>query len=115
MMLKVLLLCLLLHWSSAHSTKYTVGDSKGWTYNISGWENGKCFKSGDTLVFKYAAAYHNVVVVDKSSYDSCILPSKAKTYNSGNDKLRLTKGPNYFICGIHGHCQAGMKIAANAA
>ncbi|GER29295.1 early nodulin-like protein 22 [Striga asiatica] len=113
----VLLLCVLLHWSPAHSRIYIVGDSKGWSKNVSGWENDKSFKAGDILVFKYGTSTrsHDVVVVDKSSYDSCTWPAKGKRYTSGNDKITLKKGPNYFICGYWGHCYYGMKIAVNAA
>ncbi|KAK4438271.1 Chemocyanin [Sesamum alatum] len=106
---------LLIHIHTANATDYTVGDSSGWAFKVAGWEKGKPFKTGDTLVFKYGVGHHNVVVVDKASYDSCSVPAGAPTYSSGNDKLTLKKGPNYFICGITGHCQAGMKIAAIAA
>ena len=66
-------------------------------------------------VFKYAPGTHNVVVVDKASYDACTVPGNAKTFTSGNDVVTLGKGPNYFICGFAQHCGFGMKIAANAA
>ncbi|EYU18547.1 hypothetical protein MIMGU_mgv1a016285mg [Erythranthe guttata] len=105
----VMLLC-----NKACATSYTVGDSSGWDYDVSGWENGKSFKSGDTLVFNYPAGLHSVVAVDKSSYDLCSVPANAPTYTSGQDNIVLNKGANYFICGIDGHCEFGMKIAANA-
>ncbi|PIN12886.1 hypothetical protein CDL12_14496 [Handroanthus impetiginosus] len=109
---------LLLHSNTAHPahpTTYTVGDSTGWTFGVAGWENGKNFKAHDKLVFKYAVGRHTAVVVDKSSYDYCTVPDGAPTFTSGNDTITLAKGHNYFICGVPGHCQAGMKIAANAA
>ncbi|KAL6578650.1 hypothetical protein OROMI_008866 [Orobanche minor] len=115
MVAAILLLSLLLQCGPARSANYLVGDSAGWDFNVAGWENGKSFKAGDTLVFNYDSNVHNVVVVNKSSFDSCSVPSNAKTYVSGNDQLILTKGANYFICGIPQHCQAGMKIAATAA
>ncbi|KAH6768341.1 hypothetical protein C2S51_013677 [Perilla frutescens var. frutescens] len=111
----IVLLTVLLRSNSALATTYTVGDASGWKFNVAGWENGKNFKAGDTLVFKYKSGAHNVVVVDKSSYDSCSVPPNTKTYTSDNDQITLAKGPNYFICGIPGHCGLGMKIAANAA
>ncbi|KAL6536334.1 hypothetical protein OROGR_012906 [Orobanche gracilis] len=79
----ILLVSLLLQCSPAHSANYTVGDSAGWDFDVAGWENGKNFKAGDTLVFNYDNNAHNVVVVDKSSYDSCSVPANAKTYVSG--------------------------------
>ncbi|KAL0335194.1 UNVERIFIED_CONTAM: hypothetical protein Sradi_4731300 [Sesamum radiatum] len=111
----MMLLSLLIYIHSADAKSYTVGDSTGWIFNVTGWEIGKPFKAGDKLVFKYAVGRHNVVMVDKRSYDSCSVPAGAPTYRSGNDTLRLKIGTNYFICGFTGHCQAGMKIAANAA
>ncbi|KAL0335195.1 UNVERIFIED_CONTAM: Chemocyanin [Sesamum radiatum] len=111
----VVLSILLIHIHTANAASYTVGDSSGWTFNVAGWEKGKPFKAGDTLIFKYVVGQHNTVVVDKASYDSCSVPAGAPTYSSGNDKLTLKKGPNYFICGIRGHCEAGMKIAPVAA
>jgi uncharacterized cupredoxin-like copper-binding protein len=36
-------------------------------------------------------------------------------YKSGNDRVTLARGTNYFICSIPGHCQSGMKIAVTAA
>lgn len=66
-------------------------------------------------VFNYRVGAHNVVVVDKSAYDSCTQPEDAEVYESGNDKIELVKGENFFICGFGGHCdQGGMKIAVNA-
>ncbi|KAL9174672.1 hypothetical protein ABFS82_02G066200 [Erythranthe guttata] len=100
--------------NKAYATSYNVGDSSGWAFGIAGWENGKSFKAGDSLVFNYGAGAHNVVVVDKANYDSCSVPASAPTYTSGQDNIVLNKGANYFICGFNGHCQAGMKIAANA-
>ncbi|KAL0384546.1 UNVERIFIED_CONTAM: Basic blue protein [Sesamum radiatum] len=111
----MMLLSLLIYIHSADAKIYTVGDSTGWIFNVSGWETGKHFKAGDKLVFNYAVGRHNVVVVDKATYDSCSVPAGAPTYRSGNDTLTLKKGANYFICGVTGHCQAGMKIAPIAA
>ncbi|KAH6770159.1 plantacyanin [Perilla frutescens var. hirtella] len=111
----IVFLSILLYSNSALAATYTIGDASGWKFNVAGWENGKNFKAGDTLVFKYNPGSHNVVVVDKSSYDSCSVPSNAKTFTSGNDQITLAKGPNYLICGFPGHCGNGMKIAANAA
>ncbi|KAL2254362.1 basic blue protein-like [Sesamum indicum] len=111
----IMVLSMLIYIHSADAKIYTVGGSTGWIFNVSGWETGKPFKAGDKLVFKYAVGRHNVVVVDKGSYDSCSVPAGAPTYGSGNDKLTLKEGTNYFICGFTGHCHAGMKIAANAA
>lgn len=109
----VMLLCLLvLHSGVADAATYTVGGVGGWTFNTVSWPRGKRFRAGDTLVFSYNPKFHNVVVVNQAGYDRCTAPPGAKVYHSGNDQIRLVKGPNYFICSYPGHCQSGMKIAA---
>ncbi|KAL1534555.1 basic blue protein-like [Salvia divinorum] len=101
----IVLLSVLLHSNPVFAASYVVGDVSGWKFNVAGWEN----------VFQYISGTHNVVVGDKASYDDCIVPENAKTYDSGNDVITLGEGPNYFICGFPQHCGFGMKIAANAA
>lgn len=66
-------------------------------------------------VFKYDSTAHNVVVVNAAGYKGCSAPRGAKVYTSGNDRVTLARGTNYFICSIPGHCQSGMKIAVTAA
>ncbi|XP_031390680.1 basic blue protein-like isoform X2 [Punica granatum] len=99
-MLVTLLLCLLvLHYSNlAHAATYTVGDARGWTFDRDTWFAGKHFKAGDILVFKYNPANHNVVVVNEAGYDRCMTPQGAKVYQTGNDKIKLVRGKNFFIC-----------------
>ncbi|KAL7235833.1 hypothetical protein ACSBR1_019174 [Camellia fascicularis] len=112
----VLVVCMvvLLRCEVAQGSNFTVGDAGGWTFSVSGWPNGKSFKAGDILVFNYSPGIHNVVAVGKADHDNCNVPNGAKTYTSGRDQIRLAKGPNYFICGIPGHCGAGMRIAVTA-
>ncbi|MCD9559592.1 hypothetical protein HAX54_017645 [Datura stramonium] len=95
-----------------NATTYNVGDAAGWDLGVSGWENGKHFKVGDVLVFKYPKNLHSVVTVNKANYDSCT--PTGKTLTSGNDKVTLVKGTNYFICGVPTHCQFDQKIAVTA-
>jgi uncharacterized cupredoxin-like copper-binding protein len=55
-----------------------------------------------------------VVVVDERSFASWSVPGSAPTFTTGDDKLSLTKaGKWFFICGVEGHCQGGMKLAVN--
>ncbi|ERN18830.1 hypothetical protein AMTRI_Chr07g75390 [Amborella trichopoda] len=98
------------------STTHVVGDSNGWGFSVSytDWADGKDFVAGDTLVFNYNQGQHNVVPVNAAAYRSCKAPSNSKPATSGNDKVTLKKGPNYFLCSLPGHCQAGMKLLANA-
>ncbi|KAL6638553.1 hypothetical protein ACP70R_023664 [Stipagrostis hirtigluma subsp. patula] len=113
--LGLLLLCVLLHGHAAQAAVFTVGDRGGWTFNSNTWTNGKRFKAGDVLVFKYDSTAHNVVAVNAAGYKGCTAPRGAKVYKSGNDRVTLARGTNYFICSIPGHCQSGMKIAVTAA
>ncbi|PWZ46497.1 Chemocyanin [Zea mays] len=109
------LLCVLLHAHVAESAVFTVGDRGGWSFSTTSWTNGKRFKAGDVLVFKYDSTAHNVVAVNAAGYKGCSAPRGAKVYTSGNDRVTLARGTNYFICSILGHCQSGMKIAVTAA
>ncbi|TVU45438.1 hypothetical protein EJB05_04925, partial [Eragrostis curvula] len=131
--LALVLLCVLLHGEFAESAVYTVGDRGGWSFNTAAWTRGKRFRAGDVLgecsisvvlvtlasrphlLFKYSPAAHNVVAVSAAGYKSCSAPRGAKMFRSGNDRVTLRRGTNYFICSFPGHCQYGMKIAINAA
>ncbi|XP_044491096.1 basic blue protein-like [Mangifera indica] len=105
----------LLHLKMVLAATFVVGDAAGWTFNVAAWPNGKHFKAGDQLVFKYDPNVHNVVAVNRNGYDSCaILPPNAPEFTSGHDQIKLKAGPNYFICGVPGHCEGGMKIAVIA-
>ncbi|KAI6689495.1 hypothetical protein NL676_026323 [Syzygium grande] len=39
--------------AQAKAATYVVGRSEGWTFNMENWPNGKSFRAGDTLIFKY--------------------------------------------------------------
>ncbi|XP_061337219.1 basic blue protein-like [Gastrolobium bilobum] len=111
----MLLFCMLtLHSRMAHANTYNVGDTSGWSFDAINWAKGKDFMATDILEFHYDPALHNVVVVDEDGYNACNIPEGAKVYQSGDDQISLAQGMNYFICGIPGHCQGGMKIAVNA-
>ncbi|KAM0885644.1 hypothetical protein ACQ4PT_030213 [Festuca glaucescens] len=104
--------------ATASAASYTVGDSSGWDLGIDygAWADGKKFRVGDTLEFLYSSGEgdHDVVVVDERSFASCSVPGNAPTFTSGDDKVSLTKaGKWFFICGVEGHCQGGMKLAVN--
>ncbi|KAI4307195.1 hypothetical protein L6164_030407 [Bauhinia variegata] len=109
-----LLVCLLVKQEHVNAAVYTVGGPSGWTYNTDTWPNGKRFRVGDVLIFKYDPTSHNVVAVDRNGYESCSAPGGAKVFRSGKDQIQLASGLNYFICNYPGHCQSGMKIAIKA-
>ncbi|EOY25915.1 hypothetical protein QUC31_011843 [Theobroma cacao] len=110
-----LLLFFLLHSETTHAATFKVGDDDGWRFGVSDWPNGKSFKAGDILEFVYNRANHNVAVVDKDGHDSCTVPDNATVFQTGDDKITLEKGENYFICGFTGHCANGMNLAITAA
>jgi hypothetical protein len=64
-----------------------------------------------SAVFKYSAAAHDVVEVSRSGYRSCSAESPKATFRTGNDAVQLDGlRVRYFICGVPGHCAAGMKL-----
>ncbi|XP_044962860.1 basic blue protein-like [Hordeum vulgare subsp. vulgare] len=113
--LQLLLLAVCCATTVVHGKEWTVGDSKGWTFGVSGWERAKRIQSGDVLVFKYNPSMHNVVQVGEGDYNSCKVSGPSRTHTSGNDHIKLAPGGKaFFICSFPGHCQQGMKIAVTA-
>ncbi|KAG6519358.1 hypothetical protein ZIOFF_022851 [Zingiber officinale] len=112
--LTTLLLCLLLHSKVADGATFTVGDGGGWSFSTVGWADGKRFRAGDVLVFRYNPSVHNVVAVSAGGYSSCSAPRGSRVFTSGNDRITLGRGTSYFICSFAGHCKSGMKIAVTA-
>ncbi|KAL8155951.1 basic blue protein [Apium graveolens] len=103
-----------LQYEVAQAAIYNVGGAGGWSFSSGSWPKGKRFRAGDVLVFKYNPSIHNVVAVNRGAYGSCSTPRGAKVYTSGNDRIKLVKGQNFFICNFPSHCQAGMKISVSA-
>ncbi|CAL9179723.1 unnamed protein product [Musa hybrid cultivar] len=117
----------------AEAATYTVGDTRGWSFNMDSWPRGKRFRAGDVLgdascffcwvggdgrggaVFKYNPSVHNVVAVNAAGYNGCSTPRGSRVLTSGKDRVTLARGRNYFICNSVGHCQSGMKMAIVAA
>ncbi|XP_059629930.1 basic blue protein-like [Cornus florida] len=139
MLIVVALLSLVAHFEPVHGANFTVGDKGGWTFNVSGWPNGKSFKAGDILgkffffylVFLlkyhffsvyvtpmyqliYDRAHHDVIVVNQDDYNSCKTSLDSPAFQTGDDHIPLAKGHNYFISNFPGDCVAGVKIAVNA-
>lgn len=107
------LLCVLQCVHLVEGATYVVGGSKGWYLQSKAWAVGKRFRAGDILVFNYNPSVHNLVVVNAGAYRSCSTAGSSPL-TSGSDKVTLTRGANYFICGAPGHCTAGMKMAVIA-
>jgi hypothetical protein len=101
---------------TAHGATYTVGAPAGsWdlSTNYTRWASGVAFRAGDRLVFKYSPAAHNVVEVSKADHDSCSSARPLATFATGDDTVPLPAAgvTRYFICGVPGHCDGGMKLA----
>jgi Plastocyanin-like domain len=83
-----------------------------WIYHICEYDILMIFM---VTVFKYNPSVHNVVAVNGAGYKGCKASGGTKVYKTGNDRITLARGRNFFICSIAGHCQSGMKIAVTAA
>ncbi|PSS23544.1 Uclacyanin 1 like [Actinidia chinensis var. chinensis] len=96
---------------------FIVGDEKGWTLNFDyqAWAQGKDFRVGDRLVFKYPVGVHNVFKVNGTGFQNCIKPPLSEALTSGNDTIILaTPGRKWYICGVARHCAAAsMKLFIN--
>ncbi|TKW09094.2 hypothetical protein SEVIR_6G069300v4 [Setaria viridis] len=65
----------------------------------------------DVAVFTYSPELHDVVEVTKAGYDACSSANNISAFRSGNDVVALADvGTRYFLCGLTGHCDSGMKI-----
>jgi hypothetical protein len=61
--------------------------------------------------FTYSPELHDVVEVSKAGYDACSSANNISASRTGNDVVALTApGTRYFLCGLTGHCDSGMKI-----
>jgi hypothetical protein len=104
---------------TALGASYTVGAPAGsWDLktNYTSWASGVRLYAGDQLRFQYSVAEHSVVEVTKSGYDACSGGSNntVATYRNGSDAIPIAAaGTRYFICGVPGHCAAGMKLQVN--
>ncbi|KAG2576604.1 hypothetical protein PVAP13_6NG033800 [Panicum virgatum] len=80
--------------------------------NLTAWASSIAFRPGDQLVFSYDASAHDVVEVTRDGYLSCSAQRPVSAARmTGTDTIRLDgAGERYFICGVPGHCAAGMKL-----
>nr|GEZ34186.1 mavicyanin-like [Tanacetum cinerariifolium] len=94
---------------------YLVGEGHGWTsighIDYKTWAATKHFQVGDSVVFRYAKKFHNVVRVSYENYKTCNATNPYTTYTSGNDIFMFRSPGNYFfICSSPGHCESGQKV-----
>ncbi|KAH7292352.1 hypothetical protein KP509_29G063800 [Ceratopteris richardii] len=95
---------------------YPVGGNGMWmlgskvSYNK--WAASKVFRQNDQILFTFNPTFHNVMLVSAAEYFSCSPRKPMAIYRKGKVSFNLAKrGTYFFICGIPGHCQAGMKMA----
>ncbi|CAL9215380.1 unnamed protein product [Arabidopsis halleri] len=102
-------------------TTYSVGGDDGWdpvvpmdTWGLF-WARGKTFYAGDIPEFKYDDQRFNLIVVNRTGYETCEANVGAIEYSSGDDKIQLHYGYNYFI-GTYTpeDCSTGLKMAIKA-
>ncbi|KAI4335542.1 hypothetical protein L6164_014180 [Bauhinia variegata] len=75
------------------------------------WAQRQRFMINDTLISKYDGNSETVLQVDEEDYKSCSLSDPMQEYGGGDTKVVLDhSGPFYFISGIEGHCQMGLKL-----
>ncbi|MCD7472293.1 hypothetical protein HAX54_013357 [Datura stramonium] len=113
-------LCLLflcsLHFFLAFATEFSVGGDKGWVvptvkddqlYNQ--WAGKNRFKINDTLRFEYKK--DSVLVVTKEEHEKCKSSHPIFFSNNGKTVYKLEQpGLYYFISGVSGHCERGLKM-----
>ncbi|XP_024996640.1 basic blue protein-like [Cynara cardunculus var. scolymus] len=100
--------------TSISAKDYVVGDGSGWTldFDYQTWAKDKVFFVGDNLVFNYASGSHNVVKVNGTGFQQCVVSSGNEVLRSGRDVIPLkTPGRKWYICGVGKHCESrNMKL-----
>ncbi|CAN4088891.1 unnamed protein product [Withania somnifera] len=105
-----------LHFLSVFSTEFIVGGNKGWIipqvkddqlYNK--WAAKNRFKVNDTLTFEYKK--DSVLAVTQEEYEKCKSVHPIFFSNNGKSIFKLDRpGLFYFISGVSGHCERGLKM-----
>ncbi|KAF2301344.1 hypothetical protein GH714_023092 [Hevea brasiliensis] len=104
---------------AAAQTVHVVGDNSGWTILQGGaqayteWANGKNFVVGDILTFNFETNKHDVLRVQKTSFDACSSSNPiGDVITTGPVNFTLdSAGDHYYICTFSQHCQLGQKLA----
>ncbi|XP_024996639.1 mavicyanin-like [Cynara cardunculus var. scolymus] len=111
---RLIIVTLVVLASSISAKEYIVGDESGWTldFDYQTWAKDKAFFVGDKLVFNYASGTHNVMKVNGTGFQQCIVSSANGTLTSGRDIIPLqTPGRKWYICGVAKHCELkNMKL-----
>ncbi|KAG2581446.1 hypothetical protein PVAP13_6KG034670 [Panicum virgatum] len=99
---------------AAAAATYAVGAPDGlWDMqtDYAQWVKTKTFHPGDKITFTYSPELHDVVEVTEAGYCTCSSANNFSAFRIGNDVVALAAvGTRYFLCGLTGHCDNGMKI-----
>ncbi|KAG6550884.1 hypothetical protein Mapa_007498 [Marchantia paleacea] len=106
---------------SVDAVTWMVGDDLGtWTVpatsndlNYTAWAEARNIRYADQLFFSYSNSTHSVLLVNLSSFDTCLLIDPIETFMSGQDTITLaTPGVRdyYFICGEPTMCFLQQKL-----
>ncbi|KAI3767002.1 hypothetical protein L2E82_17083 [Cichorium intybus] len=99
-----------------HSLEFQVNGDKGWvippnndTNIYNRWASKNRFKINDTLHFAYKK--DSVLVVSKEEHEKCKSSHPIFFSNNGDTTFGMDRsGYFYFISGVSGHCERGLKM-----
>ncbi|KAJ7544004.1 hypothetical protein O6H91_09G061300 [Diphasiastrum complanatum] len=112
--LQIALLCgLLALLQGSVAEEFIVGGRAGWqarSVDYAQWSARNAYRPGDSLVFPYDQGAQSVMRVSQEDFYKCRTNNPIEHYVDGNTIVRLDRDNYYFISGIPGHCNAGMKL-----
>ncbi|KAL2555804.1 early nodulin-like protein 6 [Forsythia ovata] len=105
-----------LHLVAVHCFEFHVGGDAGWAIPSSkndqlynDWASKDRFMINDTLRFEYTK--DSVLEVTQEEYEKCRSTHPMFFSNNGNTFYTLNHpGLYYFMSGVSGHCQRGLKM-----
>ncbi|KAL3512307.1 hypothetical protein ACH5RR_025024 [Cinchona calisaya] len=104
-----------LHSFTGLSMEFQVGGDDGWVVpsknhdHYNDWASRNRFKVNDTLKFTYKK--DSVLVVTEEEYEKCRSAHPIFFSNNGDTIYTLDRsGLFYFISGVSGHCERGLKM-----
>ena len=73
----------------------------------------KCYVHTYVVDFPYASGQHSVLLVPEEDYKSCNIGNLiASDHGAGDMVITLVSSETYyFICGVPGHCEQGLRLA----
>ncbi|XP_043725611.1 umecyanin-like [Telopea speciosissima] len=80
-------------------------------FSYATWSANQTFTVGDKLQFNFATNDHDVAVVSKAAYESCIKTDYYSIYNKTSTITIESAGEHYYICTIDQHCENNQKVA----